>query len=63
MKLTNKEKALRELRRAINSIALMNDYAPRNYAHINTTWRHVAKTAKRAKAKVDELLSVHNVDD
>jgi hypothetical protein len=57
-KLTNEQKALRELRKTINSISLMADYPPPpgNYSAIQTTWRKVAKAAKRAKVKADELL-------
>jgi len=56
--LTNEQKALRELRSAIEKIALMDDYPPPpgNYDAIQITWRSVAKIAKKVKARADQLL-------
>jgi hypothetical protein len=57
-KLTNEQKALRELRIAIEKIALMDDHPPPpgNYDAIQITWHSVAKIARKAKIRADELL-------
>lgn len=55
---TPRQKALRELRLAVDEIAAMNPYPPppRHYDVIQKRWRRVSKVARRAKRRVDALL-------